>query len=129
MLLAQSRENIASVVIDVLEECEELLIEVGRKYRSALSIDGNDVRALYNLGLALSLHAQLIADIGLEAAFDADKEAIAKFDAMVSRSNAYAPDEEKMKLLQQARSSFEDVLSVESNMLKEERERESGTSP
>lgn len=65
MLLAQSRENIASVVIDVLEECEELLIEVGRKYRSALSIDGNDVRALYNLGLALSLHAQLIADIGL----------------------------------------------------------------
>lgn len=27
-----------------------------------------------------------------EAAFDADKEAIAKFDAMVSRSNAYAPD-------------------------------------
>ncbi|XP_039135205.1 uncharacterized protein LOC120272445 isoform X3 [Dioscorea cayenensis subsp. rotundata] len=92
MLLAQSRENIASVVIDVLEECEELLIEVGRKYRSALSIDGNDVRALYNLGLALSLHAQLIADIGLEAAFDADKEAIAKFDAMVSRSNAYAPD-------------------------------------
>ena len=46
------------------EECEELLVEAGRKYRLALSIDGNDVRALYNWGLALSFRAQLIADIG-----------------------------------------------------------------
>ncbi|KAM0942269.1 putative tetratricopeptide-like helical domain superfamily [Dioscorea sansibarensis] len=134
----QRREEVASVLIDVCEECEELLIEAGRKYRSALSIDGNDVRALYNWGLALSFRAQLIADIGPEAAFDADKvylAAIDKFDAMASRSNAFAPDalfrwgialqhrshlrsyntKEKMNLLQQAKSLFEDVLSVESN--------------
>ncbi|KAH7669176.1 TPR-like protein [Dioscorea alata] len=134
----QSREEAASVLIDMCEECEELLIEAGRKYRSALSIDGNDVRALYNWGLALSFRAQLIADIGPEAAFDADRvylAAIDKFDAMASRSNAYAPDalfrwgialqhrshlrshntKEKMKLLQQAKSLFEDVLSVESS--------------
>ncbi|KAI9198961.1 hypothetical protein LWI28_025102 [Acer negundo] len=61
----------------------------GRKYRFVLSIDGNDVRALYNWGLALSFRAQLIADIGPEAAFDADKvflAAVDKFDSV------YAPD-------------------------------------
>lgn len=59
-----SKDRIASILVDVCEECEELLIEAGRKYRMALSIDGNDVRALYNWGLALSFRAQLIADIG-----------------------------------------------------------------
>lgn len=59
-----SKDEIASVLIDVCEECEELLVEAGRKYRLALSIDGNDVRALYNWGLALFFRAQLIADIG-----------------------------------------------------------------
>ncbi|GMP74703.1 hypothetical protein CsSME_00032048 [Camellia sinensis var. sinensis] len=69
-----------------------LLVEAGRKYRLALSIDGNDTRALYNWGLALSFRAQLIADIGPEAAVDADKIFLAasdKFDAMVSKSNVY----------------------------------------
>lgn len=59
-----SKDRITSVLIDVCEECEELLVEAGRKYRMALSIDGNDVRALYNWGLALSYRAQLIADVG-----------------------------------------------------------------
>ncbi|XP_040375350.1 uncharacterized protein LOC112202719 isoform X3 [Rosa chinensis] len=59
-----SKDDIASVLITVCEECEELLLEAGRKYRLALSIDGNDVRALYNWGLALTFRAQLIADIG-----------------------------------------------------------------
>ena len=59
-----SKDEIASVLVNVCEECEELLVEAGRKYRLALSIDGNDVRALYNWGLALSFRAQLIADIG-----------------------------------------------------------------
>jgi hypothetical protein len=58
------KDKIASVLVNVCEECEELLVEAGRKYRLALSIDGNDVRALYNWGLALSFRAQLIADIG-----------------------------------------------------------------
>lgn len=59
-----SKEKIASLLVDACEECEELLVKAGRKYRLALSIDGNDVRALYNWGLALSFRAQLIADIG-----------------------------------------------------------------
>lgn len=61
---ACSKEELASVLINVCQECEELLVEAGRKYRSALSIDGDDMRALYNWGLALSFRAQLIADIG-----------------------------------------------------------------
>ncbi|XP_042520519.1 uncharacterized protein LOC122094005 isoform X2 [Macadamia integrifolia] len=132
------KDRIVSVLVDVCEECEELLIEAGRKYRLALSIDGNDIRALYNWGLALSFRAQLIADIGPEAAFDADKvylAAIDKFDAMMSKSNVYAPDallrwgmalqhrsrlrpnnnKEKKKLLQQASRLFEDALNMDSD--------------
>ncbi|KAJ6292525.1 hypothetical protein OIU78_024662 [Salix suchowensis] len=124
----------------VMKKCEELLVEAGRKYRLALSIDGNDVRALYNWGLALSFRAQLIADIGPEAAYDADKvflAAIDKFDAMMSKGNVYAPDalyrwgvvlqqrsrlrptnsREKVKLLQQARRLYEDALHMDSNNL------------
>lgn len=59
-----SKDELASVLVNVCEECEELLLEAGRKYRLALSIDGSDVRALYNWGIALSFRAQLIADIG-----------------------------------------------------------------
>lgn len=57
-------DKITSYLVNVCEECEELLIKAGRQYRLALSIDGNDVRALYNWGIALSLRGQLIADIG-----------------------------------------------------------------
>ncbi|PKA58831.1 hypothetical protein AXF42_Ash000924 [Apostasia shenzhenica] len=133
-----SREHIASVLVSVCEESEELLVEAGRKYRRALSIDGNDVRALYNWGLALCFRAELIADVGPEAAIDADKiylAAIDKFNAMASRSNAYTPEalyrwgvalqdrsrlrqnhsREKAKLLHQAKSLFEEVLSMESD--------------
>ncbi|KAM7500808.1 hypothetical protein LguiA_025222 [Lonicera macranthoides] len=135
-----SKEKVGSVLVDVCEECEELLVKAGRKYRLALSIDGNDMRALYNWGLALSFRAQLIADIGPEAAFDADKvflAAIDKFDAMMSKSNVYAPDalfrwgvalqqrsrlqtrksREKVKLLEQAKSMYEDALHMDSNNL------------
>jgi hypothetical protein len=58
------KEEAMQLLIDVCEECEELLVNAGRKYRLALSIDSNDVRALYNWGLALSFRGQLIADIG-----------------------------------------------------------------
>ncbi|KAM0004157.1 putative tetratricopeptide-like helical domain superfamily [Helianthus debilis subsp. tardiflorus] len=90
-----NREKFVDYLVNVCEECEELLVKAGRKYRLALSIDGDDMRALYNWGLALSFRAQLIADIGPEAAFDADKvylAAIDKFNAMMSRSNAHTPD-------------------------------------
>ncbi|XP_050147028.1 uncharacterized protein LOC126622360 isoform X1 [Malus sylvestris] len=133
-----SKDDIASVLINVCEECEELLVEAGRRYRMALSIDGNDVRALYNWGLALTFRAQLIADIGPEAAFDADElflAAIDKFDAMMSKGNVYAPDalfrwgvalqqrsrlrpsngKEKVKLLEQAKRLYEDALDMDSN--------------
>ncbi|KAJ9136182.1 hypothetical protein P3X46_033285 [Hevea brasiliensis] len=135
-----NKDKIASALVNVCEECEELLVEAGRKYRMALSIDGNDVRALYNWGLALSFRAQLIADIGPEAAFDADKvflAAIDKFDAMMSKGNVYAPDallrwgvvlqqrsrlrprnsKEKVKLLMQAKRLYEDALNMDSNNL------------
>lgn len=131
-----SRDNISSALVGVCEECESLLVEAGRSYRTALSIDSGDVKALYNWGLALIFRAQLLADIGPEAAVDADRvylAAIDKFDAMLSKSNSYAPEalyrwgtalqqrshlrsgssKEKIRLLEQAKSLFEDVLYVE----------------
>ncbi|CAL5040654.1 unnamed protein product [Urochloa decumbens] len=133
-----SADNISSALVDVCEECESLLVEAGRSYRTALSIDSGDVKALYNWGLALIFRAQLLADIGPEAAVDADRvylAAIDKFDAMLSRSNTYAPqalyrwgtalqqrshlrprnNREKIRLLEQAKSLFEDVLYVEAD--------------
>ncbi|KAG8365469.1 hypothetical protein BUALT_Bualt18G0108000 [Buddleja alternifolia] len=135
-----NKGKITSALGDVCEECEDLLIKAGRKYKLALSIDGNDMRALYNWGLALGFRAQLIADIGPSAARDADKvflAAIDKFDAMLSKSNVYAPDalfrwgaalqqrsrlrprnsREKVKLLQQARCLYEDALHMDSGNL------------
>lgn len=135
-----NKDKITSLLVDACEECEELLVKAGRKYRLALRIDGNDVRALYNWGLALFFRAQLIADIGPETASDADKiflAAIDKFDAMMSKGNIYAPDalfrwavalqqrsrlrpsnsKEKVKLLQQARRLYEDALHMNSENL------------
>lgn len=135
-----NREKFVDYLVNVCEECEELLVKAGRKYRLALSIDGDDMRALYNWGLALSFRAQLIADIGPEAAFDADKvymAAIDKFDAMMSKSNSHTPDalfrwgvalqqrsrlrtrnfREKVKLLSQAKRLYEDALLMDSSNL------------
>ncbi|KAJ4794028.1 hypothetical protein LUZ62_045274 [Rhynchospora pubera] len=132
------KTELGSALVEVCEECENLLVEAGRNYRKALTIDPNDAKALYNWGLALSFRAQLISDIGPEAAVDADKvylAAIDKFDAMLSKNNAFAPealyrwgialqkrshlrqrkDKEKIKLLQQAKSLFEEVLLMEAN--------------
>ncbi|KAK6917532.1 hypothetical protein RJ641_018283 [Dillenia turbinata] len=139
-LEVNNKDKLASILINVCEECEQLLIQAGRKYRMALSIDGNDIRALYNWGLALSFRAQLIADIGPEAAYEADKvfmAAIDKFDAMLSRSKSHAPDalfrwgmalqqrshlrprnsKEKVKLLQQAKRLYEDALVTDEDNL------------
>lgn len=135
-----NRGKFVDYLVNVCEECEELLVKAGRKYRLALSIDGNDMRALYNWGLALSFRAQLIADIGPEAAFDADKvylAAIDKFNAMMSKSNTHTPDalfrwgvalqqrsrlrtrnfREKVKLLSQAKRLYEDALLMDSSNL------------
>lgn len=131
------KEKIKLVLADVCEECEELLVKAGRKYNVALSIDGNDMRALYNWGLALYFRAQLIADIGPSTARDADKifmAAIDKFNAIMNKGNDYTPDalfkwgsvlqhrsrlrprnsREKVRLLQQAQRLFEDALHLDS---------------
>lgn len=56
----------------VCEECEELLVEAGRKFRLALSLDKMDMRALYNWGLALCHRAQLISEEGMKVGFLSD---------------------------------------------------------
>ncbi|XP_068640280.1 uncharacterized protein [Aristolochia californica] len=135
-----SKDKVASILVDVCEECEEFLVEAGRMYRTALSIDEYDAKALYNWGLALSFRGQLISDIGLEAASDADKvflAAIDKFDTLMSKSNSYAPDalfrwgqllqfrsslrtagsKEKVRLLEQAKRLFEDSLLLNNDNL------------
>ncbi|KAL9440583.1 hypothetical protein AB3S75_019282 [Citrus x aurantiifolia] len=112
-----NKDKIASLLVDACEECEELLVQAGRKYRLALSIDGND-----------------------ETAFDADKifsAAINNFDAMMLKGNIYAPEslfgwavalqqrsrlrprnsKEKVKLLQQARRLYQDALHMNSDNL------------
>ncbi|XP_078441959.1 uncharacterized protein LOC144711783 [Wolffia australiana] len=134
------KEKMVSSLVDVCDECEELLIEAGRNYKLVLSIDDTDARALYNWGLALSFRAELIADTGLDAAIDADKiylAAIEKFDAVLSRASDCATDalfrwglalrrrsqlrprgsSEKAKLLQQAKTLFEDVLRADADNL------------
>jgi hypothetical protein len=79
----------------VCEECEELLVEAGRKFRLALSLDKMDMRALYNWGLALCHRAQLISEEGMKtSAQDADRvylAAIDKFKAILGTSQEYAP--------------------------------------
>lgn len=130
---------IARMLPQVCEECEQLLVEAGRKYRMALSIDKNDVRALYNWGLALCYRGQLIAAEGEEnAAKDADKvylAAIDKFEAMMEIDKKYAPgallnwglalrdrswlrplgSDERIELLQQSRLKFQDALGFDPN--------------
>lgn len=79
------RERMSSVLVNVCEECEDLLVKAGRKYRLALSIDGNDMRAMYNWGLALFFRAQLIADIGPVSIIILD------LDSIVHKTHLQAP--------------------------------------
>lgn len=124
---------------DVCEECEQLLVEAGRKYRLALSMDRTDMRALYNWGLALCYRGQLIAEEGGEtAAQDADKvflAAIDKFEAMMGLSDEYAAgallnwglamrdrsrlrplgSKDRRKIMAQAKEIFEEALRLDPN--------------
>lgn len=67
---------------EVCEECEDLLVEAGRKYRLALSMDRSDMRALYNWGLALCYRGQLIAEEG--------GEVDSKHSILASQTNIHA---------------------------------------
>ncbi|KAJ7541790.1 hypothetical protein O6H91_10G077000 [Diphasiastrum complanatum] len=122
---------------EVCEECEKLLVEAGRKYRLALSLDRRDARALYNWGLALCFRAQLTAEERTETTTqDADKiylAAIDKFEALMSTDQTYAPgallnwglamrdrsrlkpmgDKDRVKLLFQAKELFQDALKFD----------------
>lgn len=132
-LAMTERETMAETLQEVCEECDQLLVEAGRKYRTALSLDKHDVRSLYNWGLALCFRARLIEEGGEEAVKDADKiylAAIDKFEAMMGISQVYAPhallnwglalrnrsrmrpigSKERTKLLQQARQLFQEAL-------------------
>lgn len=137
-LAMTERETIAETLQEVCEECGQLLVESGRKYRTALSLDKHDVRSLYNWGLALCFRARLIEEGGQEAVKHADKiylAAIDKFEAMMGISQVYAPhallnwglalrnrsrmrpmgSKERTKLLQQARQLFQDALRFNPN--------------
>ncbi|CAI9117952.1 OLC1v1019444C1 [Oldenlandia corymbosa var. corymbosa] len=134
------KDKLSSALVNVCNECEELLVTAGRNYKLALSSDGNDMKALYNWALALFFRAQLIADIGpishcscYDCFYKVYLAAIDKFDAMMAKSNTYAPDalfrwgttlqqrsrlrpgnnKEKVKLLQQARRLYEDALNFD----------------
>ncbi|KAG6540819.1 hypothetical protein Mapa_017797 [Marchantia paleacea] len=133
------RESLEFTLQNVCEECEELLVDAGRKYRTALTLDRADMRALYNWGLALCYRGQLIADEGGERAIqDADKvylAAIDKFEAMLGLSQEYAGgalynwglamrdrsrlrpmgDRERVKLLLQAKELFQDAVRLDPN--------------
>lgn len=133
--------TIERAIPKICEECEELLVEAGRKYHMALSMDKMDDFALYNWGLALFYRAQLIAAEGQEdAAEDADKiylAAIDKFEATSALKKIYARgallhrglalrdrswlrpmgSNERIRLMEQARRALEDTLQAYPNFV------------
>ncbi|XWS19579.1 hypothetical protein CRYUN_Cryun31cG0027700 [Craigia yunnanensis] len=101
-ILKEAKESMRSrhdeELVEVILNRSAMLLSqaIAMKPMSLLAVgQSDDVRSLYNWGLALSFRAQLIADIRQEAAFDADKlflAAIDIFDAMMTRGNVHAPD-------------------------------------
>ncbi|KAI5069753.1 hypothetical protein GOP47_0016054 [Adiantum capillus-veneris] len=86
--------NLEDMIPKVCEECEKLLMEAGRKFGKAVSLDKSNDFALYNWGQALFYRARLIAADGLEDAVkDADKiylTAIDKFKATLQLAKDYS---------------------------------------
>eukprot|EP00850_Spirogloea_muscicola_P012324 SM000079S22442 [mRNA] locus=s79:272883:275310:- [translate_table: standard] len=134
-LLQQAYQVI--IVNQAGDECEQLLMDAGRKYRAALSLDNRDARALHNWGLALCYRGHLLAE---EAEDDyvavADKmylAAIDKFEAMLSMSTKWRVgalqnwglalrdrsrlrtlgSRKREKLMEQARDCFQSALELE----------------
>ena len=65
---------------DLMRETSEILVESGRCYRTVLSLDPRDARALLNWGSALCLRAKLIETKDAENAIALYDAAIEKFD-------------------------------------------------
>ncbi|GBG89536.1 hypothetical protein CBR_g49326 [Chara braunii] len=82
------KERLSTTMNDSAAESEELLIEAGRKFKTVLSQDKRDVRALHNWGLALCFRAELAAEnFGKGDIQTADKlyqAGIEKFEAMLT---------------------------------------------
>jgi hypothetical protein len=77
-------QGLEQTLQEVCEECEELLVEAGRKFRLALSLDRTDMRALYNWGLALCHRAQLISEEGGEVGSHFPELLINVFERLLS---------------------------------------------
>ncbi|GJP49057.1 hypothetical protein CLOM_g8324, partial [Closterium sp. NIES-68] len=91
----QVAREAAAVMDRLADECEQLLVQAGRQYRQALSMDKRDARALFNWGLALCYRGQLVAE---EAGDNEEYKALAdrmfcaaidKFEAMLSMTDRW----------------------------------------
>ncbi|CAI5464021.1 unnamed protein product [Closterium sp. Yama58-4] len=91
----QVAREAAAVMDRLADECEQLLVQAGRQYRQALSMDRRDARALFNWGLALCYRGQLVAE---EAGDNEEYKALAdrmfcaaidKFEAMLSMTDRW----------------------------------------
>eukprot|EP00850_Spirogloea_muscicola_P013147 SM000088S23688 [mRNA] locus=s88:175109:177794:+ [translate_table: standard] len=136
-LMERRRQSLLQQAYQAGDECEQLLMDAGRKYRAALSLDNRDARALHNWGLALCYRGHLLAE---EAEDDyvavADKmylAAIDKFEAMLSMSTKWRVgalqnwgltlrdrsrlrtigSRKREKLMEQARDCFQSALELE----------------
>eukprot|EP00850_Spirogloea_muscicola_P015809 SM000124S25941 [mRNA] locus=s124:260179:262899:- [translate_table: standard] len=61
-LMERRRQSLLQQAYQAGDECEQLLMDAGRKYRAALSLDNRDARALHNWGLALCYRGHLLAE-------------------------------------------------------------------
>ncbi|KAH7405416.1 hypothetical protein KP509_15G069300 [Ceratopteris richardii] len=86
--------TLEEMIPNICEQCEILLVEAGRKFARAVSINKGNGSAMCNWGLALFYRARLIAADGLEDPVKrADKlylTAIEKFKAAIQLSDDYA---------------------------------------
>eukprot|EP00252_Welwitschia_mirabilis_P010616 TRINITY_DN2398_c0_g1_i4.p1 TRINITY_DN2398_c0_g1~~TRINITY_DN2398_c0_g1_i4.p1 ORF type:complete len:448 (+),score=112.87 TRINITY_DN2398_c0_g1_i4:213-1556(+) len=142
--MIMKKDSVRATLCDLCEECQSLLVEAGSKYRSALSLNKDDIKSLYNWGLALCLQAQLVAaGRDSKAAKHADKlylAAVDKFEAMMGISQLYAPQvlwnwglalrdrsrlrpkthKDRRTLLLEAKQLFQDALNFNPKLIQAE---------
>eukprot|EP00271_Cylindrocystis_brebissonii_P019068 TRINITY_DN562_c2_g1_i1.p1 TRINITY_DN562_c2_g1~~TRINITY_DN562_c2_g1_i1.p1 ORF type:complete len:511 (+),score=46.71 TRINITY_DN562_c2_g1_i1:241-1773(+) len=138
-MLQAERRQIMNSVYEVADECEQLLIEAGRKFRAALTMDASDVKALFNWGLALSCRGHLITDEAEEGYVEtADKmflAAIDKYEAMMGLGHQFRAagllnwglvlrdrarlrdmgDPNRLRLMEQGQELMNESLSLQPN--------------
>ncbi|QDZ24063.1 hypothetical protein A3770_12p65810 [Chloropicon primus] len=92
---------------DLKRRTGEILVQSGRCYRTVLSLDPRDARALVNWGSALCLRAKLIEVEDADSAVDLYDAAIEKFAASLQLDPNMAEGE---RLLNRAQQSLDDLL-------------------